>query len=233
MAQCYARFFQDEWVLAVNTWTNPSTNSSSSKRSNPCDFCNPRSFWHEFYEVAHNYRLTSQGHLNHLHDRSNVACRRHGARIWYVEEVWVLLSRYRIYQARLHFYSSVQQTLSDFADVTEFADNIKRNSTRLKEIGTKDLPNWIYTTWLLNGLDSDYDSFRRMLTNNRKADQAEGIQTELDFDSILEQILNLDTQKVSESSVGIPVIPRLMFSWLKFATGEASSIILPPATPSW
>lgn len=93
------------------------------------------------------------------------------------------------------------QTLSDFADVAEFADNIKRNSTRLKEIGTTDVPNWMYTTWLLNGLDSDYDSFRMMLTNNRKADQAKGIKTEPDFDSILEQILNLDTQKkkVSES----------------------------------
>ena len=92
------------------------------------------------------------------------------------------------------------QTLSDFSDVAEFADNIKRNSTRLKEIGTTDVPNWMYTTWLLNGLDSGYDSFRMMLTNNRKADQARGSKTELDFDSILEQILNLDTQKkVSES----------------------------------
>ncbi len=33
--------------------------------------------------------------------------------------------------------------------------------------------------------------------------------------------------------VGIPVIPCLMFSWLRFATAEASSIIVPPATPSW
>ena len=55
------------------------------------------------------------------------------------------------------------QTLSDFADVAQFADNIKRNSIRLKEIGTTDLPNWIYITWLLNGLDSDYDSFRMIL----------------------------------------------------------------------
>ena len=92
------------------------------------------------------------------------------------------------------------QTLSDFADVAEFADNIKRNSIRLKEIGTTDVPNWMYTTWLLNGLDSDYDSFRMMLTNNRKAEQAKGIKTEPDFDTILEQILNLDTQKkVSKS----------------------------------
>ena len=94
------------------------------------------------------------------------------------------------------------QTLSDFSDVAEFADNIKRNSTRLKEIGTTDVPNWMYTTWLLNGLDSGYDSFRMMLSNNRKADQARGSKSELDFDSILEQILNLDTQKkVSEKRI--------------------------------
>ena len=87
------------------------------------------------------------------------------------------------------------QTLSDFANVAESADNIKRNSTRLKEIGTKDVPDWMYTTWLLNGLDSDYDSFRMMLTNNQKAEQAKGTKTEPEFDSILEQTLSLDTQK--------------------------------------
>ncbi len=85
------------------------------------------------------------------------------------------------------------QTISDFSNIAEFTDNIKRNSTRLKKIGTTDIPNWMYTTWLLNGLDSGYDSFRMMLTNNRKADQARGSKTELDFDSILEQILNLAT----------------------------------------
>ena len=92
------------------------------------------------------------------------------------------------------------QTLSDFDDVAQFADNIKRNSIRLKEIGTKDVPNWMYTTWFLHGLSSEYDSFRMMLTNKRKADQAKGAKTEPEFDSILEQVLSLDTQKkVSES----------------------------------
>lgn len=33
------------------------------------------------------------------------------------------------------------QTMSDFANVAEFADNIKRNSTRLREIGTTDVLN--------------------------------------------------------------------------------------------
>lgn len=92
------------------------------------------------------------------------------------------------------------ETLSDFDDFAQFADNMKRNSIRLREIRTKDVPGWMYTTWFLHGLSSEYDSFRMMLTNNRKADQAEGIKAELEFDPILEQVLSLDTQKkVSES----------------------------------
>ncbi len=87
------------------------------------------------------------------------------------------------------------QTLLDFDDVAQFADNIKRNSIRLKEIGTKDVPDWMYTTWFLHGLSSEYDSFCMMLTNNRKEDQAKGAKTEPEFDSILEQVLSLDTQK--------------------------------------
>ncbi len=38
------------------------------------------------------------------------------------------------------------QWLSNFDDVVQFADNIKQNSIRLKEIGSKDVPGWIYTT---------------------------------------------------------------------------------------
>lgn len=34
-----------------------------------------------------------------------------------------------------------------------------------------------------------------MLTNNRKVNQAKGEKIDVEFDSILEQILNLDTQK--------------------------------------
>ena len=92
------------------------------------------------------------------------------------------------------------QTLSDFVDVAEFADNIKQNSTYLQKIGTTDVPTWMYITGLLNGLDSDYDSFRMMFTNNQKADQTKSTKTKPDFNSILEQILNLDMQKkVSKS----------------------------------
>ena len=38
------------------------------------------------------------------------------------------------------------QTLSDFDNVAQFVDNIKRNFTWLKEIGTKDVPDCMYTT---------------------------------------------------------------------------------------
>ncbi len=92
------------------------------------------------------------------------------------------------------------QTLSDFDNVAQFVDNIKRSYIRLKEIGTKNVPDRMYTTWFLHSLNSEYDSFRMMLTNNRKADKAKGAKTELEFDSILEQVLSLDIQKkVSES----------------------------------
>lgn len=36
-----------------------------------------------------------------------------------------------------------------------------------------------------------------MLTNNRKADEAKGVKTEPEFESILEQVLSLDTQKAN------------------------------------
>lgn len=51
----------------------------------------------------------------------------------------------------------------------------------------------MYAKWFLHGLSSEYDSFRMMLTNNKKADQAKGAKTE-------PLSLSLDTQKnVSES----------------------------------
>lgn len=55
-----------------------------------------------------------------------------------------------------------------------------------------------YTTWLLHGLSSEYDSIGMVLTNNRKAAQAKGdkdAKHEPDFDYILEQILKLNTEK--------------------------------------
>lgn len=78
------------------------------------------------------------------------------------------------------------KTVSNFDNIAYFADSLKRNSTRLKEIGTKDVPDWMFTTWLLNGLSSKYDSFRMMLTNNRKANQAKEKKTKVEFDFILQ-----------------------------------------------
>ncbi len=78
------------------------------------------------------------------------------------------------------------RTASDFDDVAHFADSLNRDSRRLKEIGTKDVPDWMFTTWLLNGLISEYELFRMMFINNRKANQAKGEKIELEFVSILE-----------------------------------------------
>ena len=44
----------------------------------------------------------------------------------------------------------------------------------------------MFTTWLLNGLISEYKLFRMMFINNRKANQAKGEKIELEFVSILE-----------------------------------------------
>ena len=109
------------------------------------------------------------------------------------------------------------KTSSDFDDVAQFAYSLKRDSTRLKEIGTTDVPNWMFTTWLLHGLSSEYDSFRMMLNNNRKAsEQSKRTEDEPDFDSILEQILHLDTQKKRSEA-------RSMKSALKLKEKKKSS----------
>ncbi len=79
------------------------------------------------------------------------------------------------------------ETLSDFDDVAQFADDI--NSTQR---------NWHQRRPRLDvhGLSSEYDSFRMMLINNRKASQANGIKAELDFDSILEQVRDEIGQRI-------------------------------------
>ena len=58
----------------------------------------------------------------------------------------------------------------------------------------------MFTTWLLHGFDSEYYSFRMMLNNSRKAKQAKGVKFEPGFDFILEQTLNLDTQRKSSEA---------------------------------
>lgn len=47
-------------------------------------------------------------------------------------------------------YHLPTETLSDFDDVEQFADDIKRNSIRLKEIGTKGVPGWMYMALVLS-----------------------------------------------------------------------------------
>lgn len=60
---------------------------------------------------------------------------------------------------------------------------------------TNDVPDWMFTTWLQDGFDSENDFFRMMLINSRKAEEVKGVKTEHGFGFILEQILNLDTQR--------------------------------------
>ena len=92
------------------------------------------------------------------------------------------------------------QTASNFSNIAQFADKLKRNCIRLKEIGTTDVPDWQFTTWLLHGLDSKYDFFCMMLNNSRTVNQAKRLKTKPRFDFILEQILNLYNQrKTSEA----------------------------------
>ncbi len=85
------------------------------------------------------------------------------------------------------------RTALDFNNITQFADSLKSNCTRLKEIATKDVPDWMLTKLLLHGLDSEYDSFCMMPNNSCKAEQAKKVKSEPGFDFILEQILNLGT----------------------------------------
>ena len=89
------------------------------------------------------------------------------------------------------------KTLDDFQGVAEFANAIKKDATRLKEIGVTDLPSWIYTTWLLHGLSSEYNGFKMMLANNQRANESEGDKRELDFDSVLEQLLSMSKDSPS------------------------------------
>lgn len=53
----------------------------------------------------------------------------------------------------------------------------------------------MYITWFLHGPSSEYDFFCIMFTNNRKADQAKSVKALTKFNSILEQLLSLDTKK--------------------------------------
>lgn len=76
-----------------------------------------------------------------------------------------------------------------------FVDSLKCDSIRLKKIGNKDILDRMFTSWLLNSHCLEYDSFWMMFINNEKAtNQAKKKKTKVEFDFILEQILNLDTK---------------------------------------
>ena len=81
------------------------------------------------------------------------------------------------------------RTASDLSNFDQFVDSLKRDCKRLKEIGTKDVPDCMFTIWLLHGLNAEYDSFCIMLNNSRKAKRAKGVKSEPGFDFILKQIL--------------------------------------------
>lgn len=56
-----------------------------------------------------------------------------------------------------------------------------------------------YTSQFLNSFDSERDFFQMMLMNNQKGKQAKVIKSKSDLNSILEQVLSLDTEnKISE-----------------------------------
>ena len=83
------------------------------------------------------------------------------------------------------------KTLDNFQGIAKFANAIKKNAIRLKEIGITDLSSWIYTTWLLHGLFPEYDGFKMMLNNNQRATESKGEKRKLNFDSVLEQLLSM------------------------------------------
>ncbi len=80
----------------------------------------------------------------------------HGSNLKLCSDMWAkfeLLYRDTGFMERdTIFIRLSSKTASDFDDMAHFARILKRNSTRLKEIGTKDVPDGMFTTWLLNCL---------------------------------------------------------------------------------
>ncbi len=109
------------------------------------------------------------------------------------------------------------KTLDDFQGMAEFTTAIKKNATRLKEIGITDLRSWIYTTWLLHGLSFEYNVFKMMLNNNQRATESEGEKKELDFDSVLEQLLNMSKDSPTRND------PRLLKTFAPKSKNKSKS----------
>lgn len=89
------------------------------------------------------------------------------------------------------------KAIEDFQRIAEFANAIKKDATRLKEIGITDLPSWINTTWLLHELSSEYNGVKMMLNNNQRAIESRREKKELDFDSVLEQLLSMSKDSLA------------------------------------
>ena len=83
------------------------------------------------------------------------------------------------------------KTLDNFSGVAKIANTIKKDATRLKEIGITNLPSCIYTTWLLYGLLSEYNGFKMILANKKRANESEGDKKVLDFDFVLKKLLSI------------------------------------------
>ncbi len=62
------------------------------------------------------------------------------------------------------------QTAFNFSSITQFTDSLKYNYIYLKEIVINNISKWQFTTWILHGLNSKYNSFCIMLNNSYKAD---------------------------------------------------------------
>ena len=89
------------------------------------------------------------------------------------------------------------KAIEDFQRIAEFANAIKKDATRLKEIGITDLPSWIHTTWLLHELSSEYNGVKMMLNNNQRAIESRREKKELNFDSVLEQLLSMSKDSLA------------------------------------
>ena len=59
----------------------------------------------------------------------------------------------RFIECNAIFICLSSQTASDFSNVAQFADSLKRDYTHLKKIGVKDLLDWVFTTLLFHSLD--------------------------------------------------------------------------------
>lgn len=60
-----------------------------------------------------------------------------------------------------------------------------------------DLPSWIYTTSFLHKLSSKYNRFKIMLNNNQYANKFENKIKELNFDSVLKQLLSMSKNLIA------------------------------------